>query len=62
MERDPRAGPPGGGDEDAADDALHPAVVRWLAAYAAAAPEERDRVVAGILEDLDAALKRAEPR
>jgi hypothetical protein len=50
----------GGGDDPVADDAVHPAVLRWLAAYARAAPGQADAVVAGILKDLDAALKRLE--
>ncbi len=37
---------------------LHPQVVRWLRAYAAAGSSERDGVVAGILADLNAALWR----
>lgn len=36
---------------------LHPVVVHWLGRYAAAADDdERDRVAAGILEDLNASL------
>jgi hypothetical protein len=50
----------GRGDATVNDDAVHPAVLRRLAAYAKAAPGERDAVVAGILEDLDAALRRLE--
>jgi hypothetical protein len=59
MGRRSQAGP-ASGRRGAGDDAPHPAVLRWLAAYAQAAPGERDAVVAGILEDLDAALRRLE--
>ena len=55
-------GPDRAGSGRADDDALHPAVVRWLAAYAKAASDEVDAPVVAILEDLDAALKCCERR
>lgn len=46
------------------DDApLHPTIIAWLRRYTAAGDDhERDRVVAGILEDLNAALASASNR
>jgi hypothetical protein len=49
-------------DPDPEDLPLHPAIVRWLAAYARAADGEKDDVVARMLIELNALLRRTEGR